>query len=43
MSLTLIYSAEHYLIDSIMGAVIAALAMLIGAWWDRWRPPVSSD
>ncbi len=42
MSLTLIYSAEHYLIDAIMGAVIAALAMLIGAWWDRWRPPVSS-
>ena len=42
MSLTLIYSAEHYLIDAIMGGVIAALAMVIGAWWDRWRPPVSS-
>ena len=39
MSLTLIYSAEHYLIDTIMGGVIAALAMVIGAWWDRWRPP----
>ncbi len=42
MSLTLIYSAEHYLIDAIMGAVIAALAMLIGAWWDRWRPPADA-
>ena len=41
MSLTLIYSAEHYLIDSIMGGVIAALAMVIGAWWDRWRPPAT--
>ena len=28
MSLALIYSAEHYLIDAIMGAVIAALAMV---------------
>ena len=41
MSLTLIYSAEHYLIDSIMGGVIAALAMVIGAMWDRWRPPAT--
>jgi PAP2 superfamily protein len=39
MSLTLIYSAEHYLIDAIMGAVIAALAMVVGAVWDRRRPP----
>ena len=42
MSLTLIYSAEHYLIDAIMGGVIAALAMVIGAWWDRWRPPATA-
>jgi hypothetical protein len=41
MSLTLIYSAEHYLIDAIMGAVIAGLAMAIGAAWDRWRPPTT--
>jgi hypothetical protein len=39
MTLTLVYSAEHYLIDSIMGGVIAGLAMAIGALWDRWRPP----
>jgi hypothetical protein len=41
MSLTLIYSGEHYLVDAIMGGVAAALAMLIGAWWDRWRPPAT--
>jgi hypothetical protein len=39
MSAALIYSAEHYLIDTIMGGLIAALAMAIGAAWDRWRPP----
>jgi hypothetical protein len=41
MALTLMYASEHYLIDTIMGAVIAALAMVIGAAWDRWRPPAS--
>ena len=39
MSWALIYSGEHYLIDAVMGGVIAALAMLIGARWDRARPP----
>ena len=39
MAWTLVYSAEHYLIDAIMGAVAAGLAMAIGALWDRRRPP----
>jgi hypothetical protein len=39
MTLTLVYSAEHYLIDSIAGAAIALVAMAIGAAWDRRRPP----
>jgi len=39
MSAALVYSAEHYLIDTILGAVIAAMAMVIGSAWDRWRPP----
>ena len=39
MSFTLVYSGEHYLVDTLAGGVIAALAMAIGAWWDRWRPP----
>ena len=39
MTLTLAYTAEHYLIDSIAGGVIALLAMAIGAAWDRRRPP----
>jgi hypothetical protein len=38
MSLALIYSAEHYLVDAIAGAGIAVLAMAIGTAWDRWRP-----
>lgn len=39
MSWALIYAGEHYLIDAVMGGVIAALAMVIGARWDRARPP----
>jgi hypothetical protein len=39
MTFTLVYAGEHYLIDTLMGGVIAALAMAIGAAWDRWRPP----
>jgi membrane-associated phospholipid phosphatase len=39
MSAGLIYAGEHYLVDTIAGAGIAALAMTIGAAWDRWRPP----
>jgi hypothetical protein len=39
MTLTLVYTAEHYLIDSIAGGLIALLAMAIGAAWDRRRPP----
>jgi len=39
MSFTLVYSGEHYLVDTLAGAVIAVLALAIGAWWDRWRPP----
>jgi hypothetical protein len=39
MTLTLVYAGEHYLIDTLMGGVIAALAMVIGAAWDRWQPP----
>jgi len=39
MAWALVYSGEHYLIDTIVGGVIAALALAIGALWDRWRPP----
>jgi membrane-associated phospholipid phosphatase len=41
MSFSLVYSGEHYLIDTIMGAVIAVVALAIGALWDRWRPPAA--
>jgi membrane-associated phospholipid phosphatase len=37
MSAALIYAGEHYLIDTIMGGVIAALAMLGCAAWERRR------
>ena len=39
MAFALVYSAEHYLVDTILGGVVAALAMAIGAAWDRSRPP----
>ncbi len=39
MAWTLIYAGEHYLVDTLAGAGVAGLAMAIGAWWDRWRPP----
>jgi membrane-associated phospholipid phosphatase len=35
MSLALVYSGEHYLIDTVLGAVIAALAMVGCAGWER--------
>ena len=43
MSLALVYSAEHYLIDAIMGAVIAVLAMVGCAWWERRARGASYD
>lgn len=39
MSWALVYAGEHYLVDTLMGAVAAATAMAVGAWWDRRRPP----
>ena len=42
MTFALVYSAEHYLVDTLFGALAAGLAMAIGAAWDRWRPPVRS-
>ncbi|QIG43071.1 inositol phosphorylceramide synthase [Nocardioides anomalus] len=39
MAGALVYSGEHYLVDTLFGCLIAGLAMLIGAWWDRRRPP----
>ncbi len=37
MSTVLVYSGEHYVIDAIMGAVIAVLAMVGCSWWERRR------
>jgi hypothetical protein len=39
MSVALVYASEHYVIDTIMGAFIAGLAMLGCASWERRRPP----
>jgi membrane-associated phospholipid phosphatase len=41
MSAALVYAGEHYVVDAIAGAGIAALAMVIGTAWDRWRPPLA--
>jgi hypothetical protein len=40
MSLVLVYSAEHYLVDALAGAAIAVLAMVLCAWWERRRSVV---
>ncbi len=37
MSLTLVYYAEHYVIDIFAGALLAAMVMVGCAWWERWR------
>lgn len=37
MSTALVYAGEHYLIDCLLGAVIAAVAMVGCAWWERRR------
>ena len=43
MSTALIYSGEHYLIDTIMGALIAGLTMVGCAWWERRHAAVSQQ
>ena len=35
MSLALVYFGEHYVIDTIMGAVAAGVAMAGCWWWER--------
>jgi len=36
---SLLYCRYHYLVDVAAGAVVAALAGVVGAWlYDRWRP-----
>jgi len=45
MSTTLVYYAEHYVIDILAGALLAAMVMVGCAWWERWRlrrlaPPI---
>lgn len=37
MSVTLVYYAEHYVIDIVAGAALAALVMVGCSWWERRR------
>jgi hypothetical protein len=37
MGLTLVYTAEHYVIDVLAGYVTAGVAMLAASAWERWR------
>ncbi|MXG88695.1 phosphatase PAP2 family protein [Nocardioides flavescens] len=35
MAATLVYSGEHYLVDTLAGALVAALTMVGCSWWER--------
>ncbi|WP_340537344.1 phosphatase PAP2 family protein [Nocardioides sp. GXZ039] len=35
MCVALVYYAEHYVIDLIVGALLAGLVMWVAAWWER--------
>lgn len=37
MSVTLVYSAEHYLVDTLFGALAALVALVGCTWWERRR------
>jgi PAP2 superfamily len=37
MSLTLVYTAEHYVIDVLAGYVAAGIIMVAASAWERWR------
>ena len=37
MCVALVYFAEHYVVDVLAGAVLAALVMLAAGWWERRR------
>ena len=39
MSFTLVYYAEHYVVDTLAAAVMVAAVMAGCALWDRWRHP----
>lgn len=37
MSLTLVYTGEHYVLDLLAGYVAAAVVMVAASAWERWR------
>jgi PAP2 superfamily len=43
MSLTLVYTAEHYVIDLLAGYVAAVLVMVAASAWERWRAAAQRD
>ena len=43
MTLVLVYSAEHYVVDAIVGALLAAGVMVGCRLWEDRRSPASRD
>jgi membrane-associated phospholipid phosphatase len=43
MSTTLVYYGEHYVVDVLAGAVLAALVMVGCGLWERRRPRPVGD
>jgi membrane-associated phospholipid phosphatase len=43
MSVTLVYTGEHYVIDILAGYVAAVLVMVAASAWERWRSDSQSD
>jgi len=43
MLFSLVYFAEHYVIDEIAGALLVVVVMAGWAWWDRWRQRSASS
>jgi len=43
MGLTLVYTADHFLFDILLGWAYATLAYVVGSWWWRRRHPVGTE
>ena len=38
MSVTLVYTGEHYVVDVLAGYLWAGLVMVAASAWEQWRP-----
>jgi membrane-associated phospholipid phosphatase len=43
MAFTLVYTAEHYVIDILLGWLLAAVVLVAMRWFETWRTGSQRD